>query len=216
MKLNVLIPTVGLFIGLIFGAQLAQTKTQTQALRGNESAGGGGVWYKQNTPILVDFFNIDSNFEDTSSFREWTASQVEVDFQLSLTRANEYEFREQIPALDLALTIVEKWEQQFLDVTGSHIHSAFMLPMQWNFSYRKLSAPESYLPLPIIQQSNIKTVAYYESATVDIDIQVWNEAGVITQAGTFIHEAFRRMQIGWSNRFDELSLQQATALVMMC
>lgn len=188
---------------------------------GNSSGGGGGVLYGKAKPVLVDLLNIDPDFEDTDAHLKWNSSRLDQSpSKIGLTRNNESQVRAGNSAFDLALTIIEKWETKFLDITAGTIHTAFMLPLNWTYTEKELSAAESYLPLPTILRENIKTAAYYDkndrNYSVQISRKIWNELGIISQAGLLVHETFRHLQIGWSNQFDEESLQKATALIMMC
>ncbi|MES2768957.1 MAG: hypothetical protein V4596_07420 [Bdellovibrionota bacterium] len=195
--------------------------SSVQSFAGHESGGGGGVLYGKSKPVLVDFLNINPDFEDKDSHLEWNSSQInDVNTKIELTRIIEDQVRSENSAFDLALTIIEKWETQFLDFTAGTIHTAFMKPLTWSFTEKNLSAPDSYLPIPTISRNNIKTAAYYEkdgrNYSVIISRKIWNDLGVLSQAGLLVHEVLRHQQIGWSNQFDEKSLQQATALIMLC
>lgn len=188
---------------------------------GNESGGGGGVLFGGPTPILIDYLNINPNFKDSNTYQKWQASRVIKKSQISIDRKNEDQIRESNAAFDLALTIVKKWEEEVFGIGSLMIHTAFMDPMTWNFVDKKLKAPQSYLPLQNLDIEKIKTAAYYYKKSknefdVQISMDIWNQMGILSQSGLLIHEALRHLQIGWANRFDEDSLQHATAILMMC
>lgn len=197
-----------------------------QGMAGNESGGGGGVTYGSGQPVLVDFLNIDPDFKDTNSYLKWNASRLDEksSFKIILTRKNEAQVRYKNSAFDLALNTIEKWEKQFLDYTAGTIYSAFMSPVSWNFINQDLSAPDSFLPISNLKRTDIKIAAYYKRAdkseernfSIQISNKIWNELGIRSQAGLLIHESLRHLQIGWSDHFDEESLQKATALIMLC
>lgn len=189
---------------------------------GNESGGGGGVTYGKNGALLVDFLNIDPDFKDSNTYEKWNASRIDKQskFKITITRENESQVRLWNSAFDLALSTIEKWENQFLDISAGIIHSAFMHPLSWNFAPHDLTAPDSFLPVPGMQRTNIKIAAYYKNVGKDFSVQIsnkiWNDLGIRSQAGLLIHESLRHLQIGWSDNFDEESLQKATALIMLC
>lgn len=190
------------------------------AQSGGESGGGGGTIYGKNGPVLVDFLNVNPEFKDTTQYKTWKASRVHQPSQILITRENESLVREQNSAFDLALSIIEKWESQFLDISAGIIHTAFMSPVSWNFTASDLTAPDSFLPVPGMKRTNIKIAAYYKkfgkNFSVQVSNKVWNDLGILSQAGLLIHESLRHQQIGWSDNFDEESLQKATALLMLC
>lgn len=176
---------------------------------GVESGGGGGVLFRNSRPVLIDFFNIDFNFRDQDFFRDKIAS-----------RLSETQIRNTHSAFDLAFQILQPWQKLSYDIAGLTVLTAFYHPVQWSFVDKELQAPPVFLPKGISSSEKIQIAAYYSAAphqfTVEISKPIWNQMGILSQAGLLIHESLRHLQIGLSRSFDEQTLQQATSILVMC
>lgn len=189
---------------------------------GVESGGGGGVLFRNSRPVLIDFFNIDFNFRDQDFFRDKIASRLSEtrSIQLAFDQESETQIRNTHSAFDLAFQILQPWQKLSYDIAGLTVLTAFYRPVQWSFVDKDLQAPPVYLPKGISSSEKIQIAAYYSAAphqfTVEISKPIWNQMGILSQAGLLIHESLRHLQIGLSRSFDEQTLQQATSILVMC
>lgn len=191
------------------------------APEGTESGGGGSVIFRISQPILVDYLSIDPNFKDIDAYRGRSSSRIgKPSKTFAISQDNESNLRKRNAAFDLALHRIQAWKEQKFDYSAALIHIAFYAPNVWEFVDRNLLALAPALPIPIDPNQQVATAAYYskinKSFRVQISLKIWNQLGILSQAGLLLHESLRHLQIGWSNGFDEASLQQATAILMMC
>lgn len=199
--------------------------TEFAQSKGTESGGGGGVVFRNSSYILLDFLNIDPEFQDSTAFQNLKASQIKkvTGSVIGINSANEDQIRTENQAFDLALKTIALWENFEFETMAGRIHSSFMFPLQWSFTNNELHVPNLFLPEAIKEneKSQVKAAAYYlkdalDNYTVQISIPIWDQMGIWSQAGLLIHESLRQIQIGWSTQYDEKTLQRATAVLVMC
>ncbi len=195
------------------------TSHQAFAGSGGESGGGGGVLMRASGPLLIDFLNIDLNFKDQSNFGGREASRISTPLDFSINESNIRQIRNDISAFDLAIGVLEKWKSLKFDIAGMTALIALYEPLQWSFVDKKLSAAV-FFPEGVAASEPTAIAGYYLASARQFKIQlstpIWNEMQILSQTGLVIHEGLRHVQIGFSAHFDEKSLQEATAILMMC
>lgn len=206
---------------LVFSTLLLTGVSSFAQKSGGESGGGGGVLLSPSGPVLLDFFNIDVNFKDSKNLQGLSASRVgsPVSDSFVINRTTSAKLRQKHPAFELALGTLERWQAMYFDVAGIRALTALQDPLQWSFVETPLSAAVHFPP-GVAPSAPTAIAAYYQADafkyTVTLNRKLWNELGVFSQAGLIIHEGLRHLQIAFSDRFNEESLQRATALFMMC
>jgi len=194
---------------------------------GTESGGGGGVLRRGDAATLLDFLNLDpelldsDNFEAPQSDRATQSQQANLKSELNfqITDENELLWRTQIPAFDLALKVLRQWDQTQFDAIEASGMTAFRR-IQWRFVNKLLADVPLHGPLALRPGDSVELAAYYSVEptryTVEVSIPLWNQLDLRGQAGLVLHEALRHVQISYAQRFDDQTLQRATAVLIVC
>jgi hypothetical protein len=183
--------------------------------RGTESSGGGGTILLNSTGgTLIDLLWIAPEFRETVFD---TASFVPAATQVTLAPTDRLTPLEADPALRQAQVVLTRWGLVHYDpVTTPTLSSGLFFPTIWSFTDEALCGTPSKSFKPT--EGSLKLGAYYLKNNFEIKIYrpLWNKMGLKSQAGLILHENIRYMQIGLERNFDEETLEQVTALLVMC
>lgn len=218
----------------------------TLSSAGPDSGGGGGTVLINNEPILIDFLNIlksedisnelkniSKKLEDISKAENLTDNNIScplaVEKRLGATNKPFSFVRYSKASCDifaLANNIFIKWETLPFDAVSSTIHGAMFSPLKWQFiTKQKLpdlnTAANFYRPSNLPPRLDISAAAYYRVESnnqyiVQIEQNMWDQMSKVNQVGLVVHEALRHLQIGQMARFNDETLQKATALMVLC
>jgi len=120
-------------------------------------------------------------------------------------------------AAKLALTKIEEWrkspgsERSMALVEQGFIHMNFYLtPLEIHRLSRVALPPNSVCKL-----ADLRTTILYRDGSANISIPAWNALGLLSQAGMFIHESLRNVQILQELDGTDIDLERVTMTVLM-
>lgn len=194
--------------------------TDSKALRGTESGGGGGIAWVEGRPVLIDFFTVISDLSHLNPLAQ-TADHISQEKSFSLNSKTTPVIVEEHPSFALALKVLDAWQSLPIDTISFQVMQAFRAPLLWSFVDDELTAPPFYLPANLPQQVPIQVAAYYTRLSpnqfhISIHRPTWNVLDLRDQAGLLIHETLRQVQIGYGNAYNDEALQRATAIYSLC
>ncbi len=218
--------------------------------RGTESGGGGTTVLAGNQRLLFDFLVLDPSFKDIDSFEKYNKLTMSSDFLLnhenkifgaaydesapqSQNKNNNLNSPRDFFTSDpfqLATSILNSWrDNNMLNFSTDTILSGLYHPVNWSIT--DIIALENFMSFekfPHLKVSSPKFAAYYQSNLTDpknkhiiqISANIWNELGLLSQAGLIIHEGSRHPQISYGRApsyfFTDSILQKTTAIIMLC
>jgi len=137
--------------------------------------------------------------------------------------------------VQLAAKILQAWDSDTDSIVNvSFVKTGFVSPVQWEFWSDPLDGPLASLnDFPAESVSNPRLAAYYKRIfnpenkgqspySIQIDVNEWNQLGVLSQTGLVIHEVLRRTQFVLfgpekiAMTFNDSALQIATSIMVLC
>lgn len=217
MKSQKIYPSLVIFMVLLLSSfsQAASHCVSARMKNGTESSGGGTVFKSSNGPVLIDLLQINpqARIQPTDAWAQ--ASYIERAETALILEKNPYLGSNEDPAVNFALTILKKWDGTSARLGDISILSAIQHPLAWVFTDGAL--PDC-LYSKNLNSLELQFAAYYirDRYQVNIFRPLWNQMDLISQSGLIIHESLRHIQLDYERVFNEESLQQTTALLLLC
>jgi hypothetical protein len=180
---------------------------------GGGNTGGGSLVIRSpgETPVLLDFLEIEPGFQDRHSnpYFKLNPSQAEKQRVIRI---------EQLPIMSLVTERLEKWQTNS-PYTVLLLKIA-MKGMRWGVTVNPVRVlPEYHLPSSIplsFPKYKINgAIVYEEGFGARISIPAWNSLGEMSQAGLIVHEALRHIQIHYGSSLSNEKLQKVVAKIML-
>lgn len=187
--------------------------------QGGSSTGGGGYVLNDGFPRLIDFYQITNGTEQLSRMNQMTKTEkITNELALSSNQAIS-----ELSVFNSANKIIENWSQVSFSPVFALVPSGDSNNILWHFTEVLPSDSQQIIhtrAIDRIQKTQIRTHAYFQlkpqMSRVDILLTVWNRLPFSDQVGTVIHENLRFTQITLGYQFDDLALQKATAMLLIC
>ncbi len=166
-----------------------------QMRRGGMSDGGGCLIHRPKQPSQL----LDMAFTGQKLPQHLAGDKIEVNKMMISIGVSPVDIRK-LKSFELAQSLVKKWLRNddvwavYLDSVLTHLHRLTF----FGGTYRFTAAPQSYCePYPANLQSGsiVRPVVVFKEESLILSVLDFNEMDLYSQAGVWIHEGFRAMQI---------------------
>lgn len=192
-----------LLLGLVLNVSLV--------FAGSESGGGGGTVLIEDKPILIDYFTIINNVKELPrsqsnpsriTFPKKYFSKIKNEAAIGLQR------------------VLDRWENETSDLIVKDIRKTFIKDINFAFTKGSLEVPKFYIA-PVISQEKVVVAAAHGNTPLNIglvriNVDVWNKMDLTSQVGLLLHETLRHTQRGQLVGYGDVTLQNLTAMYMLC
>lgn len=201
---------------LILALSLTASAISQANSEGHESGGGGGIVLVNNTPLLIDFFNLKITREQLEElYKDSTSSKRNASLQSHREILNDRD-----PAFEQATLLMSTWIDSYYKKMNISPSKLIINSMDWNFTKAMQFTNSHYRPSIIPEEKIIHTAAYYYNSTpkreVKVVLGIWNSMSSVDQIGLVLHEMLRNYQLGFKQNINDEILQKSTAMMIYC